>query len=213
MLIISRTPAIHTHSSKRLCDNTMQLRIKQVTDAGLDTGSGTLPIADIKPGLTFNAWVEGHSDYLIITVHAGWGDTVQGVALTETPCHYGGTRQWFVCPDCRRRCGVLYINRCIGCRSCHNLAYASQYEAPRERMRRQLLKIRKVIGAGLEIGNPFNPPPKGMSTKRHLALVEEYKTLREKYWRECENSRRWRDNRPKTIDWKLGVRVPSSRLN
>jgi hypothetical protein len=213
MLMISGTSAIHTHSSKRYCDNTMQLRIKQVTDARLDIGSGTLPIADIKPGLTFNAWVEGHGDYLIITVHAGWGNIVQGAALTETPCHYGGTRKWFVCPDCRRRCGVLYIQQRIGCRSCHNLAYASQCEAPRERMRRQLLKIRKVIGAGMEIGGPFNLPAWGMSAKRHLALVEEYKTLREKYWRECENSRRWRADGPKASDWKLEVPVPSTRLN
>ena len=65
----------------------------------------------------------------------------------------------------------------------------------------------------MELGNPFNPPPKGMSVRHWRALIEEYIELREKYYRECEKSRAWRDNAPKTKDWKLGVRVPSSRLN
>jgi len=191
----------------------MQLRIKQITDEGLDTGSGAVAIADVKPGLTFNAFIEGLGDYLIITVHAGWGNIRQGVALTETPCHYGGIRKWYLCPSCRRRCGVLYVGPRIACRSCHDLVYASQYEAPRERMRRQLKKIRKAIGAGMEIEGPFNPPLQGMSAKRHRALVEKYLTLRAAYWHECEQARRWRGGAPKTTDWKLGVRVPSLRLN
>jgi hypothetical protein len=205
-------PAIRTQSFNRFADKMMQMRIKDVTDAGLITGSGALPIADGRQGQSANAWIEGHGDYVLITVHAGWGDVYQGVALTETPCHYGGSRKWFICPDCRRRCGVLYVGRSIACRNCHGLTYASQYEAPRERMRRQLLKIRKVIGAGMELGNPFNPPPAGMSKRRWLELIEEYKILRDKYYRECERPRMWRNEAPKAEHWKIGTRLPSSRL-
>ncbi|MGM9403682.1 hypothetical protein ACS0VU_15095 [Aliiroseovarius sp. KMU-71] len=203
---------IRMESSKRFADHMMQLRIKDVADAGLDTGSGTVPIADTQPGYTFNAWIDGHGDYLIITVRTGWGDVQQGVALTVTPCHFGGSRIWFVCPDCRRRCGVLYVGQSIACRKCHDLTYASQYEAPRERMRRQLLNIRKVIGAGMELGNPFNPPPAGMSKQHWLELIEEYKILRDKYYRECERPKMWRNEAPKAAHWKLGTRVPSSRM-
>jgi hypothetical protein len=199
--------------SKRLADRMMQLCIKQITDAGLDTGQGVVPIAKVKPGMDFSAYVEGHGNYILVTVHAGWGDMHQGVALTETSCHYGGSRKWFFCPSCRRRCGVLYVGHRIACRTCHDLTYASQYEAPRDRMRRQLKKIRKVIGTGPEIGGSFNPPPKGMSKRRWNKLIDEYIELREKYWHECEKPCAWRADAPKVEDWKLGVRVPSSRLN
>lgn len=56
------------------------------------------------------------------------------VALTSTPCNYGGKRWWFVCPDCHQRVRVLYINprqddltrMSPQCRACLDLHYASQ---------------------------------------------------------------------------------------
>src|SRR5688572_5461581 len=43
----------------------------------------------------------------------------------------GGTRTWFHCPSCERRCSVLYGEPYLGCtgwkcRICWNLAYPSQ---------------------------------------------------------------------------------------
>jgi hypothetical protein len=68
------------------------------------------------------------------------------VALTATPCRFGGERWWFQCPlvlagvPCRRRCRILYRPRgarFFGCRRCHNLTYRSRqfhrqlfYEGP-----------------------------------------------------------------------------------
>src|SRR5512138_275659 len=49
------------------------------------------------------------------------------VALSQTPCNFGGSRRWFVCPDCDRRCAVLFgISRRgnFACRTCQRLAYA-----------------------------------------------------------------------------------------
>ena len=105
------------------------------------------------------------------------------------------------------------MHRRIACRSCFDLAYASQYEPPADRMRRQLLKIRRVIGTGMEIGGPFSPPGRSMSLRRWYALIEEYKDLREKYYRETEKSRRWRTDAPKAGHWKLNEWVPASSLN
>lgn len=58
------------------------------------------------------------------------------VALTTTPCNYGGERFWFICPavrngvDCKRRVGVLYKPKrgCpyFACLRCHNLTYESR---------------------------------------------------------------------------------------
>ena len=57
------------------------------------------------------------------------------VNLTETPCSYGGTRFWFVCPlvkssvPCNRRVGVLYKDGdYFGCRHCYELTYSSRNE-------------------------------------------------------------------------------------
>ena len=34
-----------------------------------------------------------------------------------------GARQWWLCPECRRRCGVLYFDNGFGCRHCIKPAY------------------------------------------------------------------------------------------
>jgi hypothetical protein len=61
------------------------------------------------------------------------------IALTTTPCFFGGERFWFSCPfqrngsQCERRVGVLYMGeRYFGCRKCLNLAYESQQETHTE---------------------------------------------------------------------------------
>lgn len=58
------------------------------------------------------------------------------ISIVATHCHYGGTRQWFICPlkrdgvPCMRLVGRLYIDgKYFGCRQCYRLAYKSQYKA------------------------------------------------------------------------------------
>ena len=55
------------------------------------------------------------------------------VTITTTPCHYGGTRRWFLCPMkndgvlCKKRVAILYLKEgSFGCRHCHHLTYSSQ---------------------------------------------------------------------------------------
>jgi len=53
------------------------------------------------------------------------------VHVESTDCNYGGQRWWFICPDCSRRCRVLYLPSdeiYFSCRICHNLTYESQQE-------------------------------------------------------------------------------------
>lgn len=55
------------------------------------------------------------------------------VQITETPCNFGNTRYWFICPltkddkQCGRRVGVLYkAGDWFACRHCYNLTYLSR---------------------------------------------------------------------------------------
>jgi hypothetical protein len=50
------------------------------------------------------------------------------VVTTLTPSD--GTRWWWTCPSCERRCGLLYLEHPrtrLACRVCHHLGYKSQY--------------------------------------------------------------------------------------
>jgi hypothetical protein len=50
------------------------------------------------------------------------------ILLTSTNCHGGGHRLWFLCPGCRSRRAILYLEQeLFRCRWCNKLAYASQY--------------------------------------------------------------------------------------
>jgi hypothetical protein len=59
------------------------------------------------------------------------------IALTTTPCHFGGVRYWFICPlvrngvPCGRRVGTLFLSsggKYFGCRHCYDLSYESRNE-------------------------------------------------------------------------------------
>src|SRR5215472_1990244 len=47
------------------------------------------------------------------------------VKIEWTPCNYGGTRPWFLCPrrGCGRRVAILYCDSDFGCRTCRRLTY------------------------------------------------------------------------------------------
>lgn len=49
------------------------------------------------------------------------------ITLTSTNPHMGGKRWWFACPECNRRCGVMYMRlELLACRLCHDLTYESR---------------------------------------------------------------------------------------
>jgi hypothetical protein len=66
------------------------------------------------------------------------------VPLASTRCHLGGSRQWFRCPRCSRRCAVLHglaRDGRFGCRVCMRLAYASEAEDTGGRLWRKQQKL------------------------------------------------------------------------
>jgi len=50
----------------------------------------------------------------------------QDINIVAMPCHFGGVRYFFKCPDCDCRCFKIYMARThFKCRKCHNLTYTS----------------------------------------------------------------------------------------
>lgn len=50
------------------------------------------------------------------------------VACEWTPCNYGGSRRWFICPSCQERVGVLFMGKGIACRRCWRMTYPCQQD-------------------------------------------------------------------------------------
>ena len=52
---------------------------------------------------------------------------ILGVTTTRTPCMFGGSRLWFVCPVCARRVAVFHVVKGgFQCRNCSGVAYYSK---------------------------------------------------------------------------------------
>ncbi|MBT8360431.1 MAG: hypothetical protein KJO32_05705 [Deltaproteobacteria bacterium] len=102
------------------------------------------------------------------------------VLLDRTPMHFGGYRTWFLCPDCNRRCRVLYgSQKLFLCRNCSNLAYASQNEDKVSRLILRSRKIRKKLGNNDDITQPMGSRPRYMHRSTYERLVEEAETCAE----------------------------------
>ena len=85
------------------------------------------------------------------------------ITFDWTPCHYGGRRPWFRCPQCDRRVAVLALGgRLFLCRHCYRLPYSSQCEAPVDRLYRKARKIHDKVGASHNLMEPVWRKPKGM---------------------------------------------------
>ena len=74
----------------------------------------------------------GDGEPFQVTVDLGDRAGLQVIPLQSTRPHFGGSRWWFACPGCKKRCKKLYMppGKCeFGCRLCHNLTYISSQTA------------------------------------------------------------------------------------
>lgn len=104
-------------------------------------------------------------------------DVYQRVRLATTPCNYGQSRPWFICPCCHRRVALLYISQEVACRHCNGMAYKVQNEGKHDREVRRLDTIRERLGweAGFLNGNGWKP--KGMHWRTYRKLEAEHDRL------------------------------------
>jgi ribosomal protein L37E len=98
------------------------------------------------------------------------------VAVAWTPCHFGGRRPWFQCPNtrCQRLCSKLYLHGGhFICRRCTGRAYQSQRETSSNRLFRKARKMRRRLGASMNLTEPVWRKPKGMHWRIFERLREE----------------------------------------
>lgn len=99
------------------------------------------------------------------------------IRLERTPCSYGGSRPWFVCPGCESRRAVLHCRAgWFRCRHCHDLAYGSTREAAWERAWRKAAGLRRRLTAE---ANPDTFPikPEGMRWRTYTRRLAELAAL------------------------------------
>lgn len=107
----------------------------------------------------------------------------QSVQIVWSPCHFGGYRPWFLCPNdhCGRRVAILYGPRPMLCRHCWRIAYESQRENEIQRLRRRLRSIESACS-----GRPGKPDvrvgerPKGMHHRTFQRLEYNRQRLQRK---------------------------------
>ena len=93
--------------------------------------------------------------------------------LEWTPCNYGGSRAWFLCPrtDCARKVAILYYcGSDFACRQCRRLAYDCQQESAKHRALHAAVKVREKLGGSGSLVDPFPPKPKGMHWRTYERL-------------------------------------------
>jgi hypothetical protein len=106
-----------------------------------------------------------------------WSDVEQRVAITWSPCRFGGERPWFVCSVasngvyCGRRATKLYgAGRLFACRYCYRLAYVSQQESAHQRGLGKSQKIRMRLGGSPNMLEAFPEKPKGLHWRTYDRL-------------------------------------------
>jgi len=112
----------------------------------------------------------------------------QEVMLANTPCHYGGTRTWFICPECSRRTIILYWgvtdhipdlrSERMACRKCHGLVYAS------ERRDRGMGDLNRAAALYEKAGGKHGEKPKYMRRNTYEQLLSKAKYY-EEIWRQA----------------------------
>jgi hypothetical protein len=92
------------------------------------------------------------------------------VWLEWTPCNYGGSRAWFLCPapNCGQRVAILYYGGAVACRHCRRLAYDSQQRSAKRQALQAAAGIRVMLGGSGSLAEPFPPKPKGMHYRTYL---------------------------------------------
>lgn len=170
-----------------LAENMLRLDVRQLQRKGW-----------LCPGMAFTLhWTRGGNpagsislstshDFIRLMYSSGSGENREAmdyeVTLDRTPCHYGGTRAWFLCPRCGRRVAMLYGGKRFLCRHCHDLGYAVENEDAMSRLLRRSNKLRERVKAKVGTAYPVMFKPKGMHQRTFDRIRWEIQELEAGFW-------------------------------
>ena len=90
------------------------------------------------------------------------------ISIERTPCNYGGSRHWFLCPMCQDRRAILYFDDdAFGCRRCLRLGYSCEAEDTVARLERKARKLLTRLGGA-------EGRPQWMRRKKYENLLFEH---------------------------------------
>jgi len=178
----SKVSNVNSYVRKKKTEDSLPLDIRKLQSTGLLIPGRSItlewsvkgkPIASIRTNVEI--------DHVVLVYryrgrgNSEWEDVEQKVYIDLTPCTYGGTRPWWLCPYCNRRVAILYsTSKYYACRHCCNLTYTSQMENVADRSARKANKIRKRLGWPTGIFNPIGIKPKGMRSTTYWKLRSQY---------------------------------------
>jgi len=101
--------------------------------------------------------VRRHSGDLKLSYRAAGQPVDEAIAVVPAAMHFGGSREFFLCPGCGRRFAILYsVHGYFRCRRCNQMAYRTQNETPHGRALLMAGKLWKR--AGCEWGGDGEKP-------------------------------------------------------
>ncbi len=111
-----------------------------------------------------------------------WTSKNYSIGLTTTPCNLGGERYWFVCKDCQRRVGALYLYDELDftCRHCLDLSYESRNKSRNYRAISRYFDYEDVCMDIVYLRNKFyrgRPTRSYRKLLRKKARLERYELL------------------------------------
>lgn len=176
----------YNHSGGATCEAMRRVDLRYLRKQGMlvPGASGSLswsmggePIGSIG----YRARSDGLQLIYRATDHDGeWRSIDETVWFDSTAQHLGGSRQWFRCPRCKRRCLVLYGGTWFRCRKCYRLTYQSQREDSLQRSFSQARKTRHKLGGSGSLDEPFPDKPKGMHWRSYRRFVRRAETLEDR---------------------------------
>lgn len=138
---------------------------------------------------TIAEYTGGAPTFTLRTKRDGAECKTQQIAVTFSPCAYGGRRAWLVCPRCARRVFRLYsyihlIDRTgaplvvFQCRTCAHVWYDSQRENDDyHNLKAQAGKIKKRLGGDSAYMASFPEKPRWMRYRTYWRLMQKWQAL------------------------------------
>lgn len=174
------------HSARGKCEASHRVDIRYMRKQGF-LRAGSVGTLSWSRGGEQTGWIRYRSSrdglqliYRARPAGGDWVDIDERFTIEKIDQPFGGTRGYFICNGCRKRCMILYGGMRFRCRKCSNLSYSSQNEGVTDRACSKAREIRKRLGCEGSFDDPFPLKPKGMHWKTYERLERECELLEQR---------------------------------